>query len=73
MADDSSKQQAAFPDQVIQLMIQDILRKNNVKPEEVKQNISDEQKQALRTMVEDLQKQVDQFNQGEKNTNKSSE
>lgn len=73
MADDSSKQQAAFPDQVIQLMIQDILRKNNVKPEEVKQNISDEQKQALRTMVADLQKQVDQFNQGEKNTNKSSE
>ncbi|UJL48152.1 spore coat protein [Virgibacillus sp. NKC19-16] len=72
MADDSSKQQAV-PDQVIQLMIQDILRKNNVKPEEVKKNISDEQKQALRTMVEDLKKQVDQFNNGEKNTNKSSE
>ncbi|MBY7142201.1 spore coat protein [Virgibacillus sp. NKC19-3] len=72
MADDSSKQQAV-PDQVIQLMIQDILRKNGVQPEEVKRNIPDEQKQALRKMVEDLQKQVEQFNKGEKNTNKSSE
>lgn len=72
MSDDSSKQQAV-PDQVIKLMIEDILRKNGVKPGEAKKSISDEQKQALKSMVEDLQQQVDQFNKGEKKSNKSSE
>ncbi|GAA0604129.1 hypothetical protein GCM10009001_21600 [Virgibacillus siamensis] len=72
MGGDSSKNQA-FPDKVIKLMIDDIFKRNNVKPEKVKESLSNEQKQMLKEMVEDLRQQVDQFNKGEKNTNKSSE
>lgn len=67
--DDSSKRQA-IPDKAVKLMIDNIFRKNNVKTEEAKKNISDEQKQALKEMVEDLKQQVDQFNKGD---DKSSE
>jgi spore coat protein W len=69
---DSSKQ-PFFPEKVVQLMVDNIFKKNGVKPEEMKNNISDEQKQMLRDMVEDLRKQVDQFNKGEKNVTKSSD
>ncbi|WP_164670859.1 spore coat protein [Virgibacillus doumboii] len=72
MGDDFSKQQVV-PDKVVKLLIDDIFKKNNVKPEEVKQNITNEQRQMLKEMVEDLRKQVDQFNKGEKDINKTSE
>ncbi|SFB05734.1 spore coat protein W [Lentibacillus halodurans] len=71
--DSNSSNHNAFPDKVVKVMIDDIFRRNNVKPEEVKNNISNEQKQMLQEMVEDLREQVDQFNKGEKNTTKSDE
>ncbi|MBP1968461.1 spore coat protein W [Virgibacillus natechei] len=70
--DDSSKQKAV-PEKVVQLMVDDIFRKNGVKPEQVKKNISDEQKQMLKEMVDDLKTQVEQFSEKQKNTNQSSE
>ncbi|GAB4075114.1 hypothetical protein GCM10028778_26170 [Barrientosiimonas marina] len=70
MAEDSS-QQNMIPEQVVRVMIDDIFRKNNVEPEEVKKNIPSDQKQMLKSMVDDLKEQVEQFNQGEKKTNES--
>lgn len=52
-------------------MVDSIFRKNGIKPEELKKNLSDEQKQMLKEMVEDLKTQVDQFNK--KNTQQTDE
>ncbi|MFD1361148.1 spore coat protein [Lentibacillus salinarum] len=65
--DNKSANHNAIPEKVVKVMIDDIFRKNNVKPEEVKNNMSNDQKQMLKDMVEDLRTQVEQFNQGEKN------
>ncbi|AWG44282.1 spore coat protein (plasmid) [Priestia filamentosa] len=76
---DSSKQQSSkqqenmVPDKIVDLMVGNILRKNGVKTEDVKKNLSDEQKQMLKELVEDLKDQVDQFSKGEKKSTKSSE
>lgn len=56
---DVSKQ---VPEKVVDLMVDSIFRKNGIKPDELKKNLSDEQKQMLKEMVEDLKDQVDQFN-----------
>ncbi|MCY8233772.1 spore coat protein [Priestia endophytica] len=76
---DSSKQQSSkqqenmVPDKIVDLMVGNILRKNGVKTEDVKKNLSDEQKQMLKELVEDLKEQVDQFSKGKKKSTKSSE
>lgn len=70
----SSKQQANMvPDKVVDLMVGNILRKNDIKTEDVKKNLSDEQKQMLRELVEDLKEQVDQFSKGKQKSTESSE
>ena len=46
-------------------MVQTILRKNGVQPDEVKNNIPEEQKQMIKEMVEDLKKQVEDFQQNQ--------
>ncbi|OXS64670.1 spore coat protein [Priestia filamentosa] len=70
----STKQQANMvPDKVVDLMVGNILRKNGVKTEDVKKNLSDEQKQMLRELVEDLKEQVDQFSKGKQKSTESSE
>ncbi|WP_067726348.1 spore coat protein [Oceanobacillus damuensis] len=50
------------PEKVVELAVDSIFKKNGIKPEELKKNLTDEQKKVLREMVEDLKKQVDQFN-----------
>ncbi|WP_249871364.1 spore coat protein [Oceanobacillus saliphilus] len=57
---DHSKPQ--IPEKVVEVVVDSIFKKNGVKPEELKKNLSDEQKKMLKEMVEDLKKQVDQFN-----------
>lgn len=59
MSDSSNK--FPIPQKVLEVMVDNILRKNGIDKQELKSNISDEQKQALKEMVEDLRKQVDQF------------
>lgn len=66
---DSSKHQV--PGKVVDLMVDSIFRKNDIKADELKKNLSDEQKQMLKEMVEDLKDQVDQFNN--RNSNPPSE
>ncbi|MFD1848466.1 spore coat protein [Oceanobacillus bengalensis] len=70
--DDSSKQQPAT-EKVIKVMVDNIFRKNGVQPEELKKNISDEQRQMLKEMVQDLRQQVDQFNKAQKKVTDSEE
>ena len=50
-----------IPNKVIDLLVSDTLRRNGINLENVKGNLSDEQKQALKELVEDLTKQVDAF------------
>ncbi|MFD2760013.1 spore coat protein [Lentibacillus juripiscarius] len=71
--DNNSSKHQAIPDQVVNVMIDEVFRKHNVKPDEIGKNISSEQKQMLKEMVEDLKVQVDQFNNGEKGTNTTNE
>ncbi|MFC4025372.1 spore coat protein [Oceanobacillus longus] len=61
---DSSNQ---VPGKVVDLMVDSIFKKNGIKPDELKKNLSDEQKQMLKDMVEDLKEQVDKFNNKNKN------
>ncbi|WP_339229920.1 spore coat protein [Oceanobacillus sp. FSL K6-2867] len=68
MSDESKRR---IPEKVVDLMVDSIFRKNGIKPEELKKNLSDEQKQMLKEMVEDLKTQVDQFNK--KNTQQTDE
>ena len=61
---DSSKQ-PPLNGKLVEVMVQTILRKNGVKPDEVKNNIPEEQKQMIKEMVEDLKKQVEDFQQNQ--------
>jgi spore coat protein W len=67
----SKQDPSNLPDKVVELMIHQVFKKNNVNPSEAKKNISDEQKEMLREMVQDLKKQVEQFNNGENNKKKT--
>ncbi|ALX49233.1 spore coat protein [Lentibacillus amyloliquefaciens] len=71
--DDKSSNHNAIPEKVAKVMVDEIFRKNNVNPEEIKNNMTNDQKKMLKEMVEDLKEQVDQFNKGEKDTTKTDE
>lgn len=62
MMSESSKK-PMMPNKVVEVMVDNIFRKNGVKPEEVKNNLSEKQREMLREMVSDLRKQVDEFQQ----------
>jgi spore coat protein W len=62
---DSSKPHP-INDKVIEIMVQSVFRKNGIEPNEVKKNIPEEQKQMLREMVEELKKQVEDFQEKQK-------
>ena len=64
---DAPKQQ--IPEIVVDLMVDSIFRKNGIKPDELKKNLTDEQKHMLKEMVEDLKDQVDQFKKRNANQN----
>jgi spore coat protein W len=59
---DSSNQQP-INDKVAEVLVKSVLSKHGVKAEEAKKNITEEQKVMLREMVEDLKKQVEEFQQ----------
>lgn len=58
---DSQKKTNSIPNIVIDLIVSNTLSKNGVDLDDVKGKLSDEQKQLLRELVEDLTLQVDQF------------
>ena len=53
------------PNKVVEVLVDSILRKNNVNKDEIKKNLTDELKQRIKEMVEELKKQVEEF-QGRK-------
>ncbi|MER2077875.1 hypothetical protein SAMN05421670_0833 [Psychrobacillus psychrotolerans] len=46
---------------VIDLLVDDTLRRNGIDPENIKKKLTDHQKQQLKDLVEDLTKQVNTF------------
>jgi spore coat protein W len=70
MAD--QKKSNGVPNSIIDLLVSDIFRKNGINTEEVKGKIPNDQKQAIRELVEDLSKQVDTFLNSNNTTNKNS-
>ncbi|MFC7686888.1 spore coat protein [Ureibacillus sp. GCM10028918] len=52
---------SAIPDKVVDLLVSEVFRKNNVNIDNAKSKLSDEQKQAIRDLVEELKSQVDTF------------
>lgn len=69
----NSSQNPNLSNKVIDVLVRDIFQKNNINIEKAKRNISDEQKEMLRELVQDLSQQVDSFLKSEKNIEKSSE
>jgi spore coat protein W len=59
MAD--QKKPNGIPNSIIDLLVNDLFKKNGINTEEVKDQITDDKKQAIRDLVEDLSKQVDTF------------
>lgn len=58
---ESPKKPNAIPNKVIDLIVSNTLSKNGVNLDDVKGKLSDEQKQLLKELVEELTLQVDQF------------
>jgi spore coat protein W len=69
----NSSQNPKLSNKVIDLMVKDIFQKNNINIEKAKSNISDNQKEMLRELVQDLSQQVDSFLKSAENIEKSSE
>jgi len=55
------KKTNAIPNKVIDLLVSNTLSKNGINLNDVKGKVSDEQKQLLKELVEELTLQVDQF------------
>lgn len=58
-----SSKKPVMPNKVVEVMVDSIFRKNGIKPEEVKNNLSEKQREMLREMVTDLKEQVEDFQQ----------
>lgn len=66
------KKPNGVPNSIIDLLVSDIFKKNGINTEDVKGKISNDQKQAIKDLVEDLSQQVDSF-LNSSNTKKNSE
>lgn len=55
------KDSNVMPNKVVDLLVSEIFRKNGVNLNNVKKNVTDEQKTAIKELVEELKMQVDAF------------
>jgi len=58
-----------IPNSIVDLLVSDIFRKNGINTKDVKGKLTEEQKQSIKELVENLKSQVDAFvneNSGEK-------
>ncbi|HAQ07512.1 MAG TPA: spore coat protein [Bacillus bacterium] len=55
------KKPNGVPNSIIDLLVNDIFKKNGINTEEVKGKLPNDQKQVIKELVEDLSKQVDSF------------
>jgi len=65
-----SSKDPMMSNKVVEVMVDSIFRKNGIKPEEVKNNLSEKQREMLKDMVTDLKAQVEEF-QEKKNESKT--
>ena len=65
-----SSKDPMMSNKVVEVMVDSIFRKNGIKPEEVKNNLSEKQREMLKDMVTDLKAQVEEF-QEKKNESKA--
>lgn len=56
-----SENPKAISNKVVELLVSEVFRKNNVNIDKVKSKLSDEQKQAIKDLVDELKTQVDTF------------
>jgi spore coat protein W len=56
-----SNQNPLFTGKIIDLLVSDIFKKNGINLDKGKANLSDEQKQLIKELVNDLSQQVDAF------------
>lgn len=57
----NSPHKPAIPNKIIDLLVDDIFRKNGINVEDGKGKLSIEQRQLIKDLVDDLRKQVDAF------------
>ena len=53
----------AISNKVIDLLVDDTLRRNGIDPENIKRKLTDQQKKQLKELVEELTQQVNTFNE----------
>lgn len=61
MSDDQNQNPQLIPQQIIDLLVSDLFRKNGINVEKAKEKLSDEQKQMIKELASDLSKQVESF------------
>ncbi|WP_027407731.1 spore coat protein [Anoxybacteroides tepidamans] len=57
----SANQPNGIPNKVIDLLVSDVFKKNGINPKQIKKNLSKEEKNAIKALVDDLSKQVEAF------------
>ena len=70
---DNQKKPNPIPNSLVDLFVTDILQKNGISKKEIKDKITDDKKQAIKELVEDLSKQVNSFVNANSKANKESE
>jgi spore coat protein W len=61
VSDEQKKTPQLIPQQIINLLVSDLFRKNGINAEKAKETLSDEQKQMIKELVSDLTNQVESF------------
>ena len=61
MSDDKNKNPNMIPKPIINLLVSDLLRKNGINVEKTKEQLSEEQRQMIKELVNDLTSQVESF------------
>ncbi|MCF8890902.1 spore coat protein [Priestia megaterium] len=67
---DSQKNPEIVPNKLMDLLVNDVFSKHGIDKEQIKGRLSEEKKQMLKEMVEDLSKRVDEFVKQTKDNNK---
>ncbi|MGG0487023.1 spore coat protein [Priestia aryabhattai] len=57
----SQKKNEIVPNNLMDLLVNDVFSKHGIDKEKIKENLSEEKKKMLKEMVEDLSKRVDEF------------
>ena len=66
---DSQKNPEVVPNKLMDLLVNDVFSKHGIDKDQIKGRLSEEKKQMLKEMVEDLSKRVDEFVKQTKDNN----